>query len=446
MSHVPQAQETIFPQDDDDFVAFLEPKLVGTDLPELVDALSHRVPLREVLGDSQSAVLAAGLRMAPLSALREHVLRHPRSLFRLQDLVYTKGGPYWDQVKFHRDIAVGYAHLATVNGKITESLQSTETEPALRDAGRGLQPFGGLQEGDRTGSDKPPGLRCLCPWFAPRHIALAAALLGMLVLTGAGWQQAAVARRNEQVARSDAQQAREALEAVVERAEKKPPEIAGTWFLRGDKCTITRTSPDTYELLDPGKFRSSGRLMSNAEIHIFGGTKGIISNADGRTTIDWSNGTRWDRPDLTGIWYVDDRPCRILETDSATFTFINEKGEATEAKLVSATKFDAGEWGQGEIFTEGAHTAIRWLKFGGTQWTRPNLAGTYYIGDNRPCRALQTGPDTFTFINEKGEATEAKLVSATKFDAGEWGQGEIFTEGAHTAIRWLKFGGTQWTR
>ena len=33
-----------------------------------------------------------------MTVLREHILRRPRSLYLLQKWVYTKGGPYWDQV------------------------------------------------------------------------------------------------------------------------------------------------------------------------------------------------------------------------------------------------------------------------------------------------------------------------------------------------------------
>jgi hypothetical protein len=103
---------TIFPEDDEEFVAFLESRLVGTHLPELVDELTERSSLREVLGGSRAvkAMLTVGLRVLPIAALREHLLRHPRSLYTLQRWVFTRGGPYWDHVGHDREAVDSFEH------------------------------------------------------------------------------------------------------------------------------------------------------------------------------------------------------------------------------------------------------------------------------------------------------------------------------------------------
>ncbi len=91
------------PDDPARLPAWLEQQLVGFRLAELVGELSlvHGSPpgpaLREVLGARLEPVLAGGLRALPAPVLR-HLLARPRLLLDLQELVFTEGGPYWDEV------------------------------------------------------------------------------------------------------------------------------------------------------------------------------------------------------------------------------------------------------------------------------------------------------------------------------------------------------------
>jgi len=88
------------PDDPAELPRWLDRHLVGLDLGALVAELtavhgpSDEPSLTDVLGDRREAVLAGGLSALPAPSLRR-LLRHPRLLPRLQELVLTEGGPYW---------------------------------------------------------------------------------------------------------------------------------------------------------------------------------------------------------------------------------------------------------------------------------------------------------------------------------------------------------------
>jgi hypothetical protein len=93
------------PDDPAELPDWLAQHLVGLDLAQLVAELSavHAPPaggapwLAEVLGEWQEAVLREGLQALPPERLRQ-LLRWPRLLLELQELVLSEGGPYWNQV------------------------------------------------------------------------------------------------------------------------------------------------------------------------------------------------------------------------------------------------------------------------------------------------------------------------------------------------------------
>ena len=94
-----------FPDDPARWPGWLEQYLTGLDLAALVAELeavhgppSDPVPsVREWLGERLGAVLEGGLRTLP-SGMLGRLLRQPRLLLELQELVLTSGGAYWDRV------------------------------------------------------------------------------------------------------------------------------------------------------------------------------------------------------------------------------------------------------------------------------------------------------------------------------------------------------------
>jgi hypothetical protein len=93
------------PDDATDLPGWLEDRLVGLDLSALVAELeavhgrgagSAGPPLSidTILGKEREAVLAHGLASLPADRLRQ-LLRHPRLLLDLQELILSSGRPYW---------------------------------------------------------------------------------------------------------------------------------------------------------------------------------------------------------------------------------------------------------------------------------------------------------------------------------------------------------------
>jgi hypothetical protein len=83
---------------------WLERHLVGLDLAELVAELeavhgptAASPMLGEVLGSRREAVLASGLSALPPHAIGQ-LLRRPRLLLELQEMVLASGGGYWNRV------------------------------------------------------------------------------------------------------------------------------------------------------------------------------------------------------------------------------------------------------------------------------------------------------------------------------------------------------------
>lgn len=92
------------PDDPNELVRWLEPKIAGLDLPELVAELGVLFPptssapkLSDLLGRHTSAVVSDGLTALSEPQLRS-LLEHPNRLFDLQQLVLGEDSPYWHAV------------------------------------------------------------------------------------------------------------------------------------------------------------------------------------------------------------------------------------------------------------------------------------------------------------------------------------------------------------
>jgi hypothetical protein len=114
------------PDDALDLAGWIEGHLVGQDLSALVAELEavhsqghERAepphPLETILGSQRDAVLAGGLTALPSDRLRD-LLRHPRLLIDLQDLIFESGRPYWHQrAESTLELATSLVHKAAVD-------------------------------------------------------------------------------------------------------------------------------------------------------------------------------------------------------------------------------------------------------------------------------------------------------------------------------------------
>jgi hypothetical protein len=92
------------PDDPQELAGWLERRLVGLDLNQLVEELSavHGRPsestsLGDLLGGSRTALLQRGLVALPQGALRT-LLTQPSLLLELQELILAEGGAHWDRL------------------------------------------------------------------------------------------------------------------------------------------------------------------------------------------------------------------------------------------------------------------------------------------------------------------------------------------------------------
>ena len=111
------------PESAEQLASWLEQRLVGLDLRDLVVELSAFLgeqpdakPLETILGGRLEAVLKSGLRALPERSIRA-LIQNPRRLLELQDSVLRNGSDYWNRVARTED------HQAAVDAG-WEQLQS----------------------------------------------------------------------------------------------------------------------------------------------------------------------------------------------------------------------------------------------------------------------------------------------------------------------------------
>ena len=114
---------------------WLEGHLVNTDLAALVAELEavHGEPpdnlsLTDVLRDRRDAVLSRGLASLPAEGLKS-LLRNPRLLLELQELILTEGGPCW--LNGAAEAASKQDDLERVWNRLSDPLQQTSRAAVL---------------------------------------------------------------------------------------------------------------------------------------------------------------------------------------------------------------------------------------------------------------------------------------------------------------------------
>jgi hypothetical protein len=128
------------PDDAGALAGWLESHLVGLDLSALIAQLeavhgpaSARPPiaLDTVLGAQRGDVLAHGLSALPPEKLKP-LMRYPRLLLDLQDLVATSGGAYWNE---RAEAALGRSHQAAIDRgweRLTDRAIPTLATPPIK--------------------------------------------------------------------------------------------------------------------------------------------------------------------------------------------------------------------------------------------------------------------------------------------------------------------------
>lgn len=111
------------PQDTAQWPAWLEQRIVGVHLTDLVaelkcalkDVTTEHSSLEEVCGPQMQSILRNGLRGLSTSQIRS-LFKHPELLLELQDRVLTEGGIYWDNVRapHHEQVAMDASTQNTV--------------------------------------------------------------------------------------------------------------------------------------------------------------------------------------------------------------------------------------------------------------------------------------------------------------------------------------------
>ncbi|MCA9056071.1 MAG: hypothetical protein KDA75_19700, partial [Planctomycetaceae bacterium] len=98
------------PEDHAELATWLEQRLVDLDLADVVAGLevfesrpADATSLLEILGDNRQDVLTQGL-AALDSGQVQQLLRHPRLLLQLQELVLADGGPYWRRLPVSQEL------------------------------------------------------------------------------------------------------------------------------------------------------------------------------------------------------------------------------------------------------------------------------------------------------------------------------------------------------
>jgi hypothetical protein len=185
------------PEDVGQLAEWLETKLLGLELGELVAELSAVHPdtaaaadsLEEVLGDQVERILVGGLKALPPESVRQFLVR-PRLLLELQERVFVEGGRSWERV----------------------AAPAPEVEELIERGWRGLEEKLGNTE---TAAEEEPATLPLprkVSWFArPWLVSLATAaavLVGILVyqhyvppagtanLNAWGWNRPGALRQN----------------------------------------------------------------------------------------------------------------------------------------------------------------------------------------------------------------------------------------------------------
>ncbi|HKI30774.1 MAG TPA: hypothetical protein VKA46_02700 [Gemmataceae bacterium] len=129
------------PDDPDAIPGWLERQLLGPDLERLVRELSvlHPAPadpptLPEAIGGYREEILHSGLAAVPRPVL-SLLLRTPALLPELQELVFTQGGSYWDEVSADPDLT---ARADRVVRRVRRVLEANPGAPPARRRGRWL--------------------------------------------------------------------------------------------------------------------------------------------------------------------------------------------------------------------------------------------------------------------------------------------------------------------
>lgn len=131
---------TELPDEIRDWPAWLESQVVGSQLRFLVGQLetisgsqlrlepheTWEIRLRSLLTEELSEVLENGLRGLSEKSLRE-LIRQPRTLLALQELVFVEGGEYWNRVPLSGELDLNIVPIKTQSKGVLQGTRSDKS-------------------------------------------------------------------------------------------------------------------------------------------------------------------------------------------------------------------------------------------------------------------------------------------------------------------------------
>jgi hypothetical protein len=161
------------------------------------------------------------------------------------------------------------------------------------------------------------------------------------------------------------------LASTVDLSGRQQINVSGTWYINGQKCTITQEG-NKLKLTNERGQRSEGSLRSDGKVVVNGWGNLIGTLSHNNTQIDWANGTRWTRQqiNLSGVWYINGHKCTITQEGNKLW-LTNERGLRTEGLLRDDGKvvaYAAKGWDKLIGTLSRNSTQIDWGN--GTQWKR----------------------------------------------------------------------------
>jgi len=202
------------------------------------------------------------------------------------------------------------------------------------------------------------------------------------------------------------------------------PHVAGQWFSNGNLAdSISQTSAGLVITNYEGG-TSPGVILNSTQIEAtgWGNLVGNLVSTSTGLSINWTNGSVWQQPELNGQWIFSGNEVCQLYDSAAGLEFVNNVGGMSPGLFLSTTEVEATAWpynGQpltGNIVTTATGLEINWAN--GSSWQQPTIIGTWwYFG--QACYASETATGLL-LTNNVGQTTAATVIGTNEIYASNW--------------------------